>query len=280
MTSRASTPGALSSATATTPLTRAWKSSLRATKSVSELTSTTTPRLALTATPTRPSAATRPLFLAALARPFLRSQSTAASMSPSDLVQRVLAVHHARAGLLAQILHQPSGDRRHGVPSDASNRCVRWTERARPEQALGPSPPRPGPIALMRERERYSPRPSARAACSPHLSRAMRPLNLRSASSLAASLRRHRGELPVVEHAMLVELLDDLRTDAGQLGEIVGRAARRGRAARNGRSSRPRAPRVSGSGSATGASASPRSAPWAPWPREMPSIAARAMRSQ
>ena len=40
--------------------------------------------------------------------------------------------------------------------------------------------------------------------------------------------RRHRGELPIVEDAVLVELLDDLRADAGQLGEIVGRAARRG----------------------------------------------------
>ena len=54
--------------------------------------------------------------------------------------------------------------------------------------------------------------------------------------------RRHGGELPIVEDAVLVELLDDLRADARQLGEIVGRAA--------------------------------------PWPREMPSIAARAMRSQ
>ena len=31
-----------------------------------------------------------------------------------------------------------------------------------------------------------------------------------------------------MEDAVLVELLDDLRADAGQLGEIVGRAARRG----------------------------------------------------
>ena len=38
----------------------------------------------------------------------------------------------------------------------------------------------------------------------------------------------HRGELPIVEHAVLVELLDDLRADASELGEIVGRAARRG----------------------------------------------------
>src|SRR5450631_317712 len=38
----------------------------------------------------------------------------------------------------------------------------------------------------------------------------------------------HRGDLPIVEDAVLVELLDDLRADAGQLGEVVGCAARRG----------------------------------------------------
>ena len=38
---------------------------------------------AAVATPISPSAATRPAFFAAAARPFLRSQSTAASMSPS-----------------------------------------------------------------------------------------------------------------------------------------------------------------------------------------------------
>jgi hypothetical protein len=53
-----------------------------ATKSVSLLTSTTAPRLPWTATPTRPSAAVRPAFLAAAARPLARSQSIAASMSP------------------------------------------------------------------------------------------------------------------------------------------------------------------------------------------------------
>ena len=33
------------------------------------------------------------------------------------LGQRVLAIHHARAGLLAQILDQPSGDRSHRISS-------------------------------------------------------------------------------------------------------------------------------------------------------------------
>src|SRR5690606_41446167 len=53
-----------------------------ATKSVSELTSTTAALAPAVTTPTRPSAATRSAFLAALARPRVRSQSIAASMSP------------------------------------------------------------------------------------------------------------------------------------------------------------------------------------------------------
>ena len=70
------------SATSAIIFTRPWKWSLRATKSVSELTSTIAPFFGATICPIRPSAATRPAFLAALDRPFLRSQSTAASMSP------------------------------------------------------------------------------------------------------------------------------------------------------------------------------------------------------
>jgi hypothetical protein len=62
--------------------TRPWNRSLRATKSVSELTSTRTPLRSLTATPIRPSAAMRPAFLAALESPFLRSRSTALCKSP------------------------------------------------------------------------------------------------------------------------------------------------------------------------------------------------------
>src|SRR5439155_8916343 len=53
------------------------------TKSVSELTSTTTPLLPDVSAPIRPSAATRPAFFAAFDRPFLRNQSIAACMSPS-----------------------------------------------------------------------------------------------------------------------------------------------------------------------------------------------------
>src|SRR5271169_3144153 len=77
------TSGPMPSATPAMIFTRPWNRSLRATKSVSEFTSTTTPLLALTATPIKPSAATRPAFFAALDSPFLRSQSTAASRLPS-----------------------------------------------------------------------------------------------------------------------------------------------------------------------------------------------------
>src|SRR5690242_16780497 len=71
------------SARSATFATNFWKVSLRATKSVSALTSITAPTLPLTATPMSPSAAVRPAFFAAAAKPFLRSQSTAFSRLPS-----------------------------------------------------------------------------------------------------------------------------------------------------------------------------------------------------
>src|ERR1700741_600623 len=62
--------------------TKSWNFGLRATKSVSLFTSTIAARWPAVTTPMRPSAAVRPAFLAAFDRPFLRSQSTAASRSP------------------------------------------------------------------------------------------------------------------------------------------------------------------------------------------------------
>src|SRR5918995_786738 len=73
----------LSSAIFAASPTNFWKMSLRPTKSVSALTSMTAPRVPLTTTPTRPSAATRPAFLAAADRPLVRSQSIAFSRSPA-----------------------------------------------------------------------------------------------------------------------------------------------------------------------------------------------------
>src|ERR1700689_3809488 len=78
-----STSAPAPSATLAIIFTRPWNKSLRATKSVSEFTSTRMPLVAATATPIRPSAASRPAFFAALDRPFLRSQSTAASRLPA-----------------------------------------------------------------------------------------------------------------------------------------------------------------------------------------------------
>src|SRR4051794_25154205 len=66
------------------------KSAPLATKSVSQLSSTTAPTLPSTTTPTAPWSAARPARLPAPARPFLRSQSLAASMSPSDSVRAFL----------------------------------------------------------------------------------------------------------------------------------------------------------------------------------------------
>jgi hypothetical protein len=84
-----SLPSVLSAAVATLR-TRAWNCSLRETKSVSELSSTMAARLPPSATAIRPSAATRPAFFAALARPLVLSQSIAASMSPFVSVSAVL----------------------------------------------------------------------------------------------------------------------------------------------------------------------------------------------
>jgi hypothetical protein len=64
-------------------LTISWNWSLRATKSVSELTSTTAALLPDVAMPIRPSDATRPDFFSALEIPLARSQSIDDSMSPS-----------------------------------------------------------------------------------------------------------------------------------------------------------------------------------------------------
>ncbi len=83
-----------SSATSAIISTRPWNRSLRATKSVSELTSTMTPFGPFSMMPIRPSAATRPAFLAAFNKPLVRSQSTAAwtspEVSPSAALQSII----------------------------------------------------------------------------------------------------------------------------------------------------------------------------------------------
>ena len=46
----------------------------------------------------------RPAFLAALARPFLRSEIDRLLHVAAGLAERGLAIHHARAGPFAQLL--------------------------------------------------------------------------------------------------------------------------------------------------------------------------------
>ena len=105
-------------------------------------------------------------------------------------------------------------------------------------------------------------------------------VQLEVAVELGDVARLHGGELPVVEDAGLVELLLELRADAVELGQIVRSAARGGEAlellacsAGGGRIVRRQllGDRVLG-----GADIDARGA----WPREMPSMAARAIRSQ
>ena len=76
----------------TTSPTKSWNLSFLATKSVSLLTSTIDAFFpsALMKVLTIPSAAIRPAFFSALARPFSRSHSTALSISPSVFVRAFL----------------------------------------------------------------------------------------------------------------------------------------------------------------------------------------------
>ena len=127
----ASTSSPTLSATWATLSTNAWKLSLRATKSVSAFTSTIAATCGPEATPTSPSAATRPDFFAAAARPFLRSQSIACStsppVSPSAFLQSIMPApvfsrrSFTRAAVISAILLTPSvgaapSARRRGAP--------------------------------------------------------------------------------------------------------------------------------------------------------------------
>src|SRR5512143_1539511 len=191
-------------ATSAIIFTRPWKRSLRATKSVSELTSTTTPLVPCTCTPIRPSAATRPAFLAALDRPFLRSQSCAAVMSPFVSVRAALqsimpAPVDSRSSLTICALIFAIEPYPSSVPAAAgSRRCIngRTTTALLRRQFLGLGDPA---------------RHTARQAD--------------FLANVVSSLLVELGDLRVVENAEIVELLLDCRRNAGQFLEIVGDAA-------------------------------------------------------
>src|SRR5580704_7105844 len=204
-------------------LTRPWNRSLRATKSVSELTSTTTPLVAPTAAPIRPSAATRPAFLAALASPFLRRWSTAFSMSPSvsasaDLQSIMPAPVRSRSSLTIGAVILAIGEFldvfRDPRPGRNATRAIIVLQMPYQE----PTPDRPrdrkgagasslgGELLGLRD-------PALHAA--------------RQADLLADPVRglgRESGDLPVVEDAEIVELLLDRGRDVGELLEVVGDA--------------------------------------------------------
>ncbi|KAG1254482.1 hypothetical protein G6F68_010827 [Rhizopus microsporus] len=112
-------------AAAATALTKDLKLSSLATKSVSELTSTSTALPPSWARPRRPSAATRSAFLSALAAPDLRMASAAALMSPLASVSAFLhsimpAPVRSRSSLTREAVistglpHERKGLGRHG----------------------------------------------------------------------------------------------------------------------------------------------------------------------
>src|SRR5260221_3331895 len=208
-------------ATSAIILTRPWNRSLRATKSVSELTSTTTPFVPWTSKPIRPSAATRPAFLAALDRPFFRSQSCAAVKSPSVSLSAALqsimpAPVDSRSSLTicALIFAITFSSIRHSrACSDHTRlRTATSVSRAWPAKRTDHTTPR-----SLRGQFLGLADPAVDAARQTDLF-----------ADTVGGLFIECGDLRIVEDAKIVELLFDRRRNTGQLFEIVGDAARAG----------------------------------------------------
>src|SRR5882724_5703134 len=220
-----STSAPTSSATCAIILTSPWNCSLRATKSVSELTSTTTPLLPAVSAPIRPSAATRPAFLAAFERPFLRSQSIAACMSPS----------FSASACLQSIMPTPVVSRRSLTIAAVIVAIVACPLPVRPVGA------RLCRLAAVRHQELPELKGGGRNVPASALTlfgfrghRLGHPaVGATWQSDLFADLVRgvviEFGELPVMEDAEVVELLLDRAGHAGELLEIVGGTARPGK---------------------------------------------------
>ena len=158
-----------SSASFAAVFTKSLNSSLRATKSVSAFTSTSAPTLPPVATPTRPSAAARPDFLAALVMPFLRSQSCAASMSPpvsasADLQSIMPAPVLSRSSFTMLAVTAVIGDSVSVRFNEAAvQRCLALNRRIANVRPWLPRPGLPplasGPESLPRRRRRCRSRP-------------------------------------------------------------------------------------------------------------------------
>src|SRR5215471_9084185 len=185
--------------------TRPWNRSLRATKSVSELTSTTAPLVPARTAPIRPSAATRPAFLAAFASPFLRSQSTPASMSPPVSFNAALQ----------SIMPAPVFSR----SSLTISAVIFWVIARNPRSRWWPAACATAIGILLGFGVQFLGfgNPAIDTAGKADLF-----------AHLVGGIRPERRDLPEMENAEVVELLLDRRRDAVQLLEIVGNAARTG----------------------------------------------------
>ena len=102
-----------SSATSAIICTKPWNRSLRATKSVSELTSTRTPLVPATLSADQALGGDAAGFLGGLREALLAQPVDRGLHLAVGLGQRRLAIHHAGAGRLAQLLDHPRGDIRH-----------------------------------------------------------------------------------------------------------------------------------------------------------------------
>src|SRR3954451_18041337 len=197
---------------------KAWNWSLRATKSVSELTSRTVAIRPEDSTAIRPSAATRPAFFAALARPFLRSQSTAPSRSPAVSLRAALQsimpapVWSRSSFTIAAVTFAMA------VPSVSWENPARGRRRVEFNALRSAAVGGAGRSGGVDQRPRLGdPAVAVDAA-----------MQLEVGIELRHVLGLHRRELPIMVDAGVVELLLELRPDAVELGQVVRRAARRG----------------------------------------------------
>src|SRR3954453_3033537 len=130
-----------------------------------------------------------------------------------DFGQRVLAVHHAGAGLLAKILDEAGGNGGHFLLVLLCSRS--FTRETDLNRCNGSRSLRRNALRGEQAARLIDPAVPVDAA-----------VELQIAVDRLHVVGRHRGELPVMVDARVVELLLKLRSDTTELGEIFGRAAR------------------------------------------------------
>src|SRR5262245_20497872 len=160
--------------------------------------------------PMSPSAVMLPALLAAFARPFLRSQSTAGSILPlvsvSAALQSIMpAPVRSRSSLtICAVMFAMSAPL---VPLGAGQRARVWkTTYPRPAEAG-----RATMTALLGAQFLRPGNPAFHAAGQADF-----------LADLVRRLRSETGDLPIVENAEIVELLLDRRRDMREFLEIVG----------------------------------------------------------